>query len=35
MIKEVSEKLLAQFVTNLEAKLAAEETGPTAAGGRG
>ena len=27
MIKEVSGKLLAQFVTNLEAKLAAEETG--------
>jgi carbon monoxide dehydrogenase subunit G len=30
MIKEVSGKLLAQFVTNLEAKLAAEETGRAA-----
>jgi carbon monoxide dehydrogenase subunit G len=29
MIKEVSGKLLAQFVTNLEAKLAAEDTGLT------
>ncbi|MGC4862343.1 SRPBCC domain-containing protein [Micromonospora sp. DT41] len=31
MIKEVSGKLLAQFVANLEAKLAAEQTTPTAA----
>ncbi|MFF0176700.1 SRPBCC domain-containing protein [Micromonospora profundi] len=30
MIKEVSGKLLAQFVANLEAKLAAEQTTPTA-----
>lgn len=30
MIKEVSGKLLAQFVTNLEAKLAAEDAGVTA-----
>ena len=29
MIKEVSGKLLAQFVTNLEAKLAAEEPSPS------
>jgi carbon monoxide dehydrogenase subunit G len=31
MIKEVSTKLLAQFVTNLEAKLAAENSSPAAA----
>jgi carbon monoxide dehydrogenase subunit G len=31
MIKEVSAKLLAQFVTNLEAKLAAEDAGLTSA----
>jgi len=30
MIKEVSEKLLTQFVTNIEAKLTAEDTGPAA-----
>ncbi|MGC4902767.1 SRPBCC family protein [Micromonospora echinospora] len=38
MIKEVSSKLLAQFVTNLEAMLAAEKTGeaaPPPAGGPG
>ncbi|NMO51640.1 SRPBCC family protein [Actinoplanes sp. TBRC 11911] len=33
MIKEVSGKLLAQFVTNLEAKLAAEDEGVTEAAG--
>ncbi|MEV4523997.1 SRPBCC family protein [Micromonospora tulbaghiae] len=32
MIKEVSGKLLAQFVANLEARLAAEETGDSTAG---